>query len=287
MPRFSVPKFHCVTSTVVLLTLVLTGMFVDENRAYGAVVISDDFSTSTFSQNNRFRTNQADLGWFSTNGTTDWTFDTVGTNRALTNPGTTGGATSEGAIGQLVSTSSLPSTDNLVTLTFDYDVGSDATLFFHLTGWTSNVTTTTPTHNFLNNSGAQNGSIQNQGDTSNYADLNIVDGGDPNGGTGGAVALSGAGTFTATYDLSNYVWGEDEAPGLDGAPGLSGPLSGVGDFDFIQLNFASNVTNNAGDSAITLDNLLLTTSATVAAVPEPSSILFLALGVVCCRSRRR
>ena len=205
----------------------------------------------------------------------------------MTNAGTTAGAASEGGFGQLVSTTTISSGETTINLSFDYVLGANVTLYVHLTGWSNNETTDSPTHNFLNNTGSAGGNIQNQGDTSNYADLDLISGADPNGFN--TLQLTGSGNYSASFDVSSYAWSGDEEffsagpnTGQPANPGFSGGVTDLTEFDFIQLVFATDITDNTADSALAIDDVLLTTT-----VPEPSSAALLGLGGLALIFRRR
>jgi hypothetical protein len=232
--------------------------------AQADVIIDDNFSSGSFSTDTRIRYNQIDAGWYKfsgTPGTSDWAIS----GGVLTNPGTTAGMPSEGSASRLVSTSGFSTDNTQITVSFDYTVGTGSTLYFHLTGWTQNGTP--DANEDLANSSALNGAIQNNGET-DFGDMNIIDGTDATGAAASAVALTGSGTYTATFDLTGYSWDAAEAPGLTGS------IANVTDFDFIMAAFANNVTTTDGTGAISIDNMLIT------AIPEPGTIGMLGLGAI-------
>ncbi|MDF7806327.1 putative glycoside hydrolase [Pontiellaceae bacterium B12219] len=220
------------------------------------VLIDDDFSSSAIVVNSRFWSDQVDDGWnkFSTS---DWSLS----NGLLTNPGTEAGIPSEGAIGQFVSTAGIDERNTKLRISFDYDVGTGSTLYFHLIGWTTNGTPSSS--EMMGNTGAQNGSIQNQGDDQ-FGDLNLITGDDPSGAASDAVsfAAGSSGTYTAMIDLTDYAWSADESPGLTGS------ISNIRDFDFIQVAFAADMSAADGSGAITLDNVRLHALQTPSIMPE-------------------
>lgn len=193
------------------------------------------------------------------------------TNGVLTNPGTTPGIPAEGPVGQSVLTSGLADGLDKVIVSFDYSVGAGSTLYFHLLGFTTNGTPSTDEQ--LANTQPQNGSIQNQAET-DFGDMNILNGGDPNGSAGNAVSFAAtSGTYTATFSLTNYTWSADESPGL------TGDIAEVKDFDLILAAFASNVTSNDGAGAISISNITISakTSAETSVSVSPDDELLMVL----------
>ncbi|MDF7823555.1 hypothetical protein P4B35_05980 [Pontiellaceae bacterium B12227] len=234
--------------------------------SHGAeVLMTIDTPTNNVSNNARFRVDQLGKGWYK-DSTSLWGI----TDNVLSNPGTTPGIPAEGPVGQSVSTASLTPGLDQIKVSFDYSVGAGSTLYFHLVGLTTNGA---PSSNeILANCQPQNGSTQNQSET-DFGDLNILNGGDPNGGTGGAVSFAAtSGTYSATFNVTNYAWSADESPGL------TGNIADVKDFEIILAMFASNVTTNDGSGAISISNLSIVadsdnTSLTV--TPEELSMILL------------
>ena len=107
------------------------------------------------------------------------------------------GTPSEGAVGQLIQISDKTTDTSLtkIAVSFNYTVGTGSTLFFHLQGLTVNGS---PAANEeLANPTAQNGNIQNAAETE-YGDMSLIDGSDPNVGVGGTVSFAGgtSGTYS-------------------------------------------------------------------------------------------
>jgi hypothetical protein len=209
-------------------------------------LINDDFSSGSVATSARFYSNQNGLGWYKYS-TSLWSIS----GGVLSNAGTEAGVPSEGAVGQGLSTLGLATNYPKISVSFDYSVGTGSTLYFHLRGLTENGTISA--NEMLGNTGAQNGSMQNQCED-NYGDMSLLDGTDPLNSTEGTVSFAGgtSGTYTATFDLTLYVWHDDELPGL------SGNITDLTDFDIIEAVFASNVANTDGTGVITIDNLKVT-----------------------------
>lgn len=238
-----------------------------------AVLINDDFSSSVVNTNARFRADQVGLGWYASNQSTLWNIS----GGVVSNAGTVAGIPSEGGFGQSITTTS---TDSIISFSFDYTVGAGTTLYFHAQGLTVNGTP--DANEQLANTGSQNGSVQNQADQTglgdDYGDINLFDGGDPNGGTGNAIAFAGgtSGTYTGTFDVSTYSWDDS----TDESPGLTGSISNLSDFDILFFAFAANTTDLT-NGQITIDNFNVST------VPEPSSALLIGLACTATLLRRR
>jgi len=234
------------------------------------ILIDDNFTGSSITNNGRLRLNHAGDGsgddWIK-NANSLWS--TAGGN--LSNAGTTAGVPAEGGIGQLYTVTTTDTTLTQLRFEFDYDVGTGSTLFFHATGLTENGSP--GANEILSNTGAQNGNVQNQAET-DFADINLLTGTDPNGTASNAVSFAAgtSGTFDVTFDLSGYNWSADEAPGVTGL------LGDITSLDFLSLMFASNVTDRTGAGAISIDNFRVTAVQGVA-VPEPSSV-FTLLGTI-------
>ncbi|MDF7826805.1 hypothetical protein P4B35_22450 [Pontiellaceae bacterium B12227] len=223
-----------------------------------AILISDDFTSGSVANHNRFRPNQLDTwGGFSS---TLWNVSGETMNNAATATDRDG----EGGMGQVIKVSDKTTDTSLtkLSLSFDYVVGTGSTLYLHLVGYKTNGSP--DAGEILANTGATGGSIQNQAET-DYADMNLKDGSDPTGAPGNAIAFTGSGTYSHTFDLTAYTWSADEAPGV------SGSIGSVVDFDLILAAFAANVTVTDGTGAISVDNF------TLEAVPEPAVLSFIAI----------
>ena len=235
-------------------------------------VVSDDFSSNTLSNSNRLRVENTTDEWVAFPDSL-WTVS----GGTLSNAGTTPGLESEGAALRVLDVASQPAGLTELTFSFDYTVGTGSDLFFYATGLYDG----TLTPNFqLHNTGSQNGGIQSQYDqnssNSNFGDftgVNLFNGAaSPNGATGDAVSFAAgtSGTFTQTVDISNFI---------------TAGTTELDDFQLLTLGFASNVTDNTGAGAISIDNFVL--SAGPVGVPEPSSIAMLSLGFAAVAMRRR
>jgi hypothetical protein len=245
-------------------------------------LIYDDFDSSSISTDARLRLNHAGDGsgddWkkFSGGpGTSLWNIS-GGPTGNLNNPGTTAGIPAEGAVGQLYTVTTADTTLTQLKFEFDYTVGTGSTLYFHANGLKTNGV---PAANeILYNIGAQSGAIQDLAD-GNFADINIFAGTDPNGAAVDAVSFAAgtSGTYNATFDLSAYTWEAGEAI-------VGGTTVGnITSFDYLALLFASDVTDNTGAGAISIDNFRVT----AVAVPEPSSFAMFLGGMSLLTMRRR
>ena len=245
--------------------------------AQADVILMDDFSSNTLSNSNRLRVENTADEWIATTpvgGVSSLWTDAGGT---LSNAGTTAGVASEGPVLRALDVASQPAGLTELTFSFDYTVGTGSDLFFYATGLYDG----TLTPNFqLHNTGSQNGGIQSQYDQNdsnvNFGDftgVNLLNGAaSPNGVTGDAVSFAAgtSGTFTQTVDISNFI---------------TAGTTELNDFQLLTLGFASNVTDNTGAGAISIDNFVL--SAGPVGVPEPSSIAMLSLGFAAVAMRRR
>jgi len=235
--------------------LLMTGL------SQAQTLIDDDFSASSISNDQtRIQLDHAGDGsgddWQSRSDSL-WSIS----GGTLNNPGTTSGRASEGGMGQLYTVTTTDTSLTAIRVEFDYTVGTGSTLHFHATGLTQNGTPAAT--EALNNLGAQNGNVQNQAEAT-FADINIVTGADATGasGTGVVLAAGTSGTYVGTFDLSGYSWSADEAPGV------TGPLGNVTSLEFLSLMFASNVTDNTGAGAISIDNFKV--EAIVAPIAPPT-----------------
>ena len=268
-----------------LITTVFTFSIVGSAFAQTSVSLIDaDFEAgTTLSTNVRIRTNQAN-GNFWTTPTTDW--EIIG--EQLSNAGTslTGGQT-EGAISQVIETSTLADDLTSLTLSFDYEVGATATLKFALIGYTLNVQDGQDVGNFiLMNNGTSNGSLQNNTQAElRYGDINLFTGADMTQSITNDVTFAAgtSGSYSVSIDLTSYAWHADEAvdamlEGEDGAvinntPGLSGSITSIADFDYVVLVAVNDLDSEIGVTPTTLDNLSLTaTTSSPSSVPNITAI---------------
>lgn len=230
------------------------------------MIISDDFSSNTISNDARLRVNSGP-NWVKSS-TSDWSVD--GINDEATNPGT--GTESQGALLRVfdVGAAALPDYNEL-TFTFDYTVGTGSTLYFHANGlFDGTLVGSTQLHN----TGTSNGSIQSQYDNGgtggDYTGINLKDGAaNPNGAAGGAFELTGTGTFSQTINLTAAGYEE---------------IGDLNDLQYVTMGWSSNVTVADGSGAITLDNFVFSAEAT--AVPEPSSFALLGGALACFAASR-
>ncbi|MFC7335783.1 PEP-CTERM sorting domain-containing protein [Haloferula chungangensis] len=252
---------------LLLTTVAVPAVLIPVSNA--ATIVDDNFSSGNTTNNARFRYDQIDLGWYK-DASSDWTIS----SGVLSNPGTTTGIASEGPVGQLISTLGLGAGLTQISVSFDYTVGAGTSLYFHLIGWTQNGSP--DANEIIGNTQPQNGGLQNQGDT-DFGDVSILTGADPGNGTADTISFAEntSGTYSQTFTLTGYSWSVDESPGLTGS------ITSVLDFDFIQVAFATDMANADGSGAVSIDNL------SIQAIPEPSSAALLGLGLSGLLLRRR
>ena len=268
--------------------LILTSSLLSLSQVEASVSLIDaDFTAGTISANGRIRTNQAN-GNFWKNPNSEWAITGGVLSNAGSNPNN---LISEGALSQVIATSSLATDLTDLTLSFDYVVGATATLKLGLIGYTLNTQTTDPAQNAANtllmNNGTTNGSLQNNTQAElRYGDINLLTGADmAQNITNDLTFASGiSGSHSVTFDLTSYAWHADEAAGASPAntPGLSGSIASIADFDYVVLVFVNDLSTEVGATVTTLDNITLT-----AAIPEPSSTALLGLGGLALMMRRR
>lgn len=276
-------------SSSAAVALALAGSLLSTNQAAAMVTLIDaDFTSGTISTNARIRTDQANGNfWTDNNPASDWSITGGVMSNAATSPDS---SVSEGALSQVIATSSLANDLTSLSLAFDYAVGATATLKLALVGYTLNVQDgQSATNTLLMNNGTPNGGIQNDTQAElRYGDINLLTGADMTQSiTNDLTFASGtSGSHSITIDLSSYAWHADEAAGASPAntPGLSGNISSIADFDYVVLLFVNDLNANPGATPTTLDNIQLEVAAVV---PEPSSAGLFALGSLALLLRRR
>ena len=259
------------TSLQRFLFLAIFSLAFVTQSSFGSIVVTDDFSTNTVGVESRLRLEDEDEQWIRFS-TSLWNVS----GGTLNNPGTTAAIPAEGAVLRVVDTNDIAlSTATEITFSFDYVVGTGSTLYFHGTGLSGGTILAGNTQ--LHNTGAQNGNIQSQyddaggnnGSAGDFTGINLGNGAvAPNGGSGGALSggLTGTGTFTQTIDISQFTG-----------------ITDISDFQFLTFGFASNVTDNTGAGAISIDNFEFSVAE---AVPEPTSAIAL-LGLFSALAVRR
>lgn len=164
---------------------------------------------------------------------TQWS---ISNGSLVNNPTSPFDSEDESLFGRVVNVSTTSATGSLLSITFDYDVGNNNTLYVHLRGIDANTT------GWSANIGAQNGNSwdSNTGGTT----YNLWNGDDcaavPTAGKAAeAVALTGSGTYSRTINLAAYT------------------VDDVSDYGYIMLGFAMNCT---AQNQTTVSNLWLGTS---------------------------
>lgn len=244
------------------------------NYLTASTLISSSISEHSISHDIRLRVDSASLDWVTFSNTSFvslWSVSDLGGTAVISNAGTKAGIPAEGAILRLYEVADLPP-HTAIQVSFDYAVGTDSTLYFYSVGL-NNGTLTGATQ--LHNLGVENGIIQSQYDdfpeissAGDYTGYNLLDGSiAPTGTPASALAtLIGSGTFSQTFDISN-----------------DSGINQINDLQYITMGFASDVTNTDGTGAIRISNF------SVSGVPEPSTVILLALGflgIVSLRHRR-
>ena len=249
-------------SSILLLTLASAQL-----SAATVTIYENDFESGTVASDARFSADDAGGGLRAFNNS----LSTIA-GGVLSNPGTETNNLGEGAVGLVIG--STLTTENLITISFDYTVGAGSELFFHAQALTVNGT---PAANEqLANTASLSGNIQNIAEAE-YADFNILTGDDvaANSANSAQTFAGGtSGTFTGTFDLSSYTFSADEE-------GFAGTALAPADIDLFLFAFAQNVTDTT-DAGFTVDNFSVT------AVPEPSSLLMSCFGLLgLCLYRKR
>ncbi|CAA6676245.1 MULTISPECIES: PEP-CTERM sorting domain-containing protein [unclassified Lentimonas] len=226
-----------------------------------AVLIDDDFSSSNVTSGIRYY--EADVG--------DWVsrydnWNTTGTDAARALTADLSQGNNETPVELLFSVSESDTSLTEISISFDYTVPDDATLYFYVAGYEGPLT-----------SGLQSRLTGTNGSylTTSADDFNghlgtgylLGTGGTPTGGIGTALAslTNISGTFSQTYDISGF-----------GSGGFN-----ITDFDYMTVVFGVDTTLTSG--SITVDNFNLT------AIPEPGTYALLAglTGLVAVMVRRR
>jgi hypothetical protein len=153
--------------------------------SFAAVPIGDNFSTSTITDaDTRLRLDDLGPGWYK-HADSLWSIS----GGVLTHPCKVVNAiSSEGLVGQVVSSSGLNSTNTQLEVSFDYMVGAGSSLYFHLVGLTTNGAPVAA--EALANTKILDGGIQNQSEA-DFGDLNLLTGDAATGVGADTVSLAG------------------------------------------------------------------------------------------------
>jgi len=264
-------------AAVTIFTSLLSGSITDMS-AQADVIFADDFSAgSTPIDDHRVwdgsnhQASRIDMGWRATTAyashiASAWDI----TGGRLENPtaNTTSYVESETPAWIWLTNPLLgPTSDQLINVSFDYSTNGGDTLTAHFWAVQAGGTPTTGNQFITNNQGWINGNSGQNVDLSNggYDTFNLVDGDTtPDNADHITGHLSGTGTFNWSVDVSTL--------------GIAG-VSDVGDIDTFFFAIAANET---GGATSWVDNLSVTSSA----VPEPSCLGLLGLGLGVSAFRR-
>ncbi|CAA6676241.1 MULTISPECIES: PEP-CTERM sorting domain-containing protein [unclassified Lentimonas] len=226
-----------------------------------AVLIDEDFSTISVTSSSRY--SDGNVGdWVSRYS--NWSTAGTGAARALTADLSQGN--NETPVELLFAVSESDTSLTEISISFDYTVPADATLFFYVAGYEGPLTT-----GLSGRLTGTDGEYQLGGsddfDGHLGAGYTLLGGATPTGLAATALAtLSNASsTFNQTYNISAF-----------GGGGFS-----IADFDYMTVVFGIDTTLTAG--SITVDNFNMT------AIPEPGTYALLAglTGLVFVMVRRR
>ncbi|MDF1754451.1 MAG: tandem-95 repeat protein [Verrucomicrobiales bacterium] len=228
-------------------------------------LLTDNFSTGAVQTSSRITTANADSGsWHAFSSASLWEIDTSG--GTLSNPGTGEGTSNtdervnEGLVAQVLTVDSLDPNLNLITVSFDYEIGAGSTVYFHSHLLKEDGT---PTNNQLFNTGVANGNIQSQWKNNGYLSANLSgNNGAQNGSAGTAVASftnstssSITDSYSMTFDISDYI-------AENASTGGSLEIDSISDVDVLMFGFANNIVNRDGTGAVSISNFNISASPT-------------------------
>lgn len=222
-------------------------------------MIVDDFDTDSLpSYSGRLWEYEIDNGWYAASGVGGTNSAWAVTNGVMQNSATnTGGypvaTPAEGSLWQIVSHFAADESPN-VQISFDYDVGSNDTLYVHLWGYVA--TTNGLDGNYFGNPQGGNGGLSSQSEkNAGLVAYSLKDGSpDPALGANAAqalVALTGSGTYSNSIKVADF--------GIAATTNTSAVLN-AGDFAYYLIGFSKVDDGTAGTTRI--DNLVLTSAGT-------------------------